>query len=297
MSAAADIHIPVLPDEVIKYLKPCSGGIYVDGTLGLGGHSEAILQASAPTGRLIGFDWDSEAINYAEKRLKPFGERVVIVRRNFAELFGVLAEIGVDRIDGLLVDVGLSSLQLDQGKRGFSFLRDEPLDMRMDTRRHTTVAKLIQNSTAEELADIIFYYGEEKQARRIASAIVEARQKEAITRSKQLVEIIVKAVPRRFHPKKIHVATKTFQGLRIAVNRELENLARLIDETARVLKPGGRICVIAFHSLEDRIVKQKLNELDVLNVITKKPVVASQREVEANPRARSAKLRVAERAA
>ncbi|MDJ0621350.1 MAG: 16S rRNA (cytosine(1402)-N(4))-methyltransferase RsmH [Desulfocapsaceae bacterium] len=297
MSAAADIHIPVLADEVIKYLQPCSDGIYVDGTLGLGGHSEAILKASAPTGRLIGFEWDNNAIQHAKQRLKPFGERVVIVRRNFAELCEGLAEIGVDRIDGLLVDVGISSLQLDQGERGFSFLRDEPLDMRMDTRRQTTAAKLIQNGTAEELADIIFYYGEEKQARRIAAAIVKARKKKAIARSKQLVEIIVKAVPRRFHPKKIHVATKTFQGLRIAVNRELENLARLIDDAVRVLKPGGRICVIAFHSLEDRIVKQKLNEMDVLNVITKKPVVASQKEVEANPRARSAKLRVAEIAA
>lgn len=295
MSAAEDIHIPVLPDEVIEYLQPSSDGIYVDGTLGLGGHSELILRASTPAGRLIAFEWDRDAIEHAARRLEPFGERVVIVKKNFAELIEGLAGLGLDEIDGLLIDVGLSSLQLDQGQRGFSFLRDEPLDMRMDTRRRTTAAKLIQNGTAEELADIFYYYGEEKQARRIAAAIVAARRKEAIQSSKQLAEIIIKAVPRRFHPKKIHVATKTFQGLRIAVNRELENLARLIDDAAEVLKPGGRICVISFHSLEDRIVKQKLNEQDVFNVITKKPVIASSQEVKANPRARSAKLRVAEK--
>lgn len=295
MDTGTDIHIPVLPAEVIDYLQPASGGLYVDGTLGLGGHSEAILQVSAPTGRLIAFEWDSEAIERARLRLSRFVDRFVIVRRNFAELVEGLAEQEISRIDGLLVDIGLSSLQLDEGKRGFSFLRDEPLDMRMDTRGKTTAAKLLRDATTEELADILFYYGEEKQARRIAAAIVETRKKKAILSSKQLVELVVRAIPRRFHPQKIHVATRTFQALRIAVNRELENLVRLIEAAAEVLTPGGRICIITFHSLEDRIVKQKFNEMDDFNIITKKPVVASLEEVKANPRARSAKLRVAER--
>lgn len=289
----ADLHIPVLLDEVLEYLEPQSGGTYVDGTLGLGGHSEAILKASAPEGKLICFDWDEDAIELAERRLKKFEPRYQIVRRNFAELKIGLQETGVKMIDGLLIDIGLSSLQLDMGGRGFSFLRDEPLDMRMDNRRQTTAAYLVNNSSEKELADIIYYFGEEKQARRIASELVQARKKEAIDTSKKLADLIAQAIPRRFHPKKIHVATKTFQALRIAVNTELENLSKILDDGVQFLRSGARFCVITFHSLEDRIVKKKFKENKSLEVLTSRPLVASENEVRQNPRARSAKLRVA----
>jgi 16S rRNA (cytosine1402-N4)-methyltransferase len=292
---AEQIHTPVLLNEVLTHLQPRTDGIYVDGTLGLGGHSEAILRASSPSGRIIAFDWDEDAIAFARQRLNVFGDRVSIIRRNFADLADGLAELGIEEIDGLLVDIGLSSLQLDRGGRGFSFLRDEPLDMRMDNRRRTTAAKLIEKCTEEELADIFYYYGEEKQARRIAAEIVAARKKNAITTSMQLAEIIARAIPRRFHPKKIHVATKSFQGLRIAVNTELENLAAVIDDAVGFLKQDARLCVISFHSLEDRIVKNKFREQEELEILTGKPIVASKAEVEQNPRARSAKLRVAVR--
>lgn len=293
--SAEKVHIPVLLQEVIHFLQPKSGGVYVDGTLGLAGHSEAILQASSPDGRLIAFDWDDRAIALAEQRLHKFAGRYQILRRNFAEIPASLKEQKISDVDGLLLDVGLSSLQLDMGGRGFSFLQDEPLDMRMDTRREINAADLLANCSEEELADIFYYYGEEKQARRIAAAIVETRKRERITTSKQLSNVVVKAIPRRFHPKKIHVATKTFQGLRIAVNTELENLSVILEGVAAHLKPGARLCVITFHSLEDRIVKNKFRQHSQLEVVTSKPVVASDEEIRINPRSRSAKLRVAAR--
>lgn len=290
---AGSIHVPVLLSEVMIHLNVKPGRVYVDGTLGMGGHTEAILKASYPDGRVIGFDWDEEAVAIAEKRLESFGERLTIVRRNFAELRKGLKEVGRTAIDGLLIDIGLSSLQLDRGGRGFSFQQDEPLDMRMDMRRLVTAAQLVNESSEEELADIIYYYGEEKQARRIAAEIVKARKKEEIVSSKQLSNIVVKAIPRRFHPKRIHVATKTFQGLRIAVNTELENLSGIIDNAAGFLVPGSPFCIISFHSLEDRVVKRKFREHPELEVVTKKPITASQDEVDRNPRSRSAKMRVA----
>ncbi len=290
---AERIHIPVLLQEVLHFLQPKSGGVYVDGTLGMAGHSEAILQASSPDGRLIAFDWDDKAIALAEQRLEKFTGRYQIIRRNFAEIPANLKEQKISDVDGLLLDVGLSSLQLDMGGRGFSFLQDEPLDMRMDTRREINAADLLANCSEEELADIFYYYGEEKQARRIAAAIVETRKRERISTSKQLSNVVIKAIPRRFHPKKIHVATKTFQGLRIAVNTELENLSIILEGVAAHLKPGARLCVITFHSLEDRIVKNKFRQHSQLEVVTSKPVVASDEEIRINPRSRSAKLRVA----
>lgn len=289
------IHASVLLSEALDFLQPKSGGIYVDGTLGLGGHTQAILQASVPEGRVIAFDWDENAVILAGKRLKEFKDRLTIVRKNFAELGLGLKELGVDQIDGLLIDVGLSSLQLDHGGRGFSFKRDEPLDMRMDTRKEVTAADLLARRTEGELADIFYYYGEEKQSRRIAKEIVKVRKKEVIATSKQLSDIVAHSIPKRFHPKKIHVATKVFQGLRIAVNAELENLAAIIDDAVGFLKPGARFCVITFHSLEDRMVKRKFSGHEDLEVITAKPVIASIEEVRANFRSRSAKLRVAAR--
>ncbi len=294
-SGIGAIHKPVLLREVLHYLQVSPGGVYVDGTLGLGGHSEAILAASAPDGRVIGFEWDEKAMELARKRLAVFGSRLTAVARNFAELGLGLKEAGCTAVDGILVDIGLSSLQLDSGGRGFSFLQDEPLDMRMDVRRKLTAADLLATSSEEELADILYYYGEERQARRIAAELVSARKKEKIETSAQLARIVSQAVPRRFHPKKIHAATRTFQGLRIAVNRELENLAALIDQAGEFLKPGARLCVISFHSLEDRIVKRRFRQHQDLEVITARPVVAGADEVGSNPRSRSAKLRAAAR--
>ena len=290
---ASRIHTPVLAQEVLHYLNPQPGGLYVDGTLGLAGHTEAILQASAPSGRVIGFEWDEDALAFARQRLKSYGERITIARRNFAELAEGLSDLGVSVIDGLLLDIGLSSLQLDRGGRGFSFMQDEPLDMRMDMRSEVTAAQLLAGCTEEELADILFYYGEEKQARRIAAEIVAQRKNLQIDTSKKLANLVVKAIPRRFHPKKIHVATKTFQGLRIAVNTELENLSNIIDVADRFLRPGAKFCIITFHSLEDRIVKRRFRSHDQFEVLTPRPVIASEKEVRDNPRARSAKLRVA----
>jgi len=287
------IHNPVLLEEVLHYLRVSAGCVYVDGTLGLGGHAEAILAASGPDGRLIGFEWDRQAMELAQRRLAPYGSRLTPVARNFAELGRGLEEAGCTEVDGILVDIGLSSLQLDSGGRGFSFLRDEPLDMRMDTRQGMTAADLLARSSEEELADIFYYYGEERQARRIAAEIVSSRKREKLETSKQLAGLVSRAVPRRFHPKKIHAATRTFQGLRIAVNRELENLAALIDQAGDFLKPQARLCVITFHSLEDRIAKRRFREHPDFEVITSRPVVAGADEAGSNPRSRSAKLRAA----
>jgi 16S rRNA (cytosine1402-N4)-methyltransferase len=292
---AEKIHIPVLLHECMQYLAPQSGKIYVDGTMGLGGHTERILQLSAPEGQVVAFDWDENAIVKATERLQPFGSRLQIQRRNFAEISQGLDSVGIDQIDGMMIDVGLSSLQLDMGNRGFSFQRDEILDMRMDSRQKVTAGSLLQTATEGQLADIFFYYGEERQARPIAAAIVAARKTEKIETTKQLVRVVARAVPKRFHPKRIHVATKVFQALRIAVNTELENLGTILDDGVKYLKPGARFCVISFHSLEDRIVKRKFRNNDSLIVLTSKPVLPTEEEIVANPRSRSARLRVAEK--
>lgn len=289
------IHRSVLLDECMGFLDPRPGRIYVDGTLGLGGHSREILARSGPDGKVIAFEWDESALLRSTERLQTYAERLTIVRRNFADLALGLDELGVREIDGLLIDIGLSSLQLDMGERGFSFQRDEPLDMRMDNRNRTSARDILATCSEQELADIFYYYGEERQARPIAAAICEYRAHEKIEGTRQLVSIVAHAVPKRFHPKKIHVATKVFQALRIAVNTELENLARILDDGVRFLKPGARFCVISFHSLEDRIVKRKFKNNELLEVLTAKPVVPSAEEVDGNPRSRSARLRVAQK--
>lgn len=291
----AQVHCSVLPVEVEHYLAPRPGGLYVDGTLGLGGHTEMILRQSSPDGRVIAFEWDEEAIARSQVRLQPFGERVTIVRRNFAEIGAGLAELGIEQVDGILIDIGLSSLQLDLGGRGFSFKRDEPLDMRMDNRREMTAASLLATCTEEELADIFFYYGDEKQARPIAREIVRVRYPEKILTSGQLAAVVARAIPRRFHPEKIHVATKVFQALRIAVNSELENLAQILDDAPPLLRSGARFCVISFHSLEDRMVKRKFREQHNMAVLTAKPILPTELEIAENYRSRSARLRVAVR--
>jgi 16S rRNA (cytosine1402-N4)-methyltransferase len=288
-------HQPVLLQETLGFLAPHSRGIYVDGTLGLGGHSLEILKRTAPDGRVIAFEWDERAIALAQERLQEFAERLTIIRRNFSEISEGLSEIGIREVDGILIDIGLSSLQLDQGERGFSFQQDEPLDMRMDQRRKVTAASLLASSTEQELADIFYYFGEERQARPIAARIVKAREERAILTSKQLAVLVAQAVPKRFQPKRIHVATKVFQAIRIAVNTELENLFAVLDQAVPLLKAGGRFCVISFHSLEDRIVKRKFRDNEFLKVVTVKPVTPKACEIAENPRSRSARLRVAEK--
>ena len=282
-------------EEVVTCLAPKDGGLYVDGNLGLGGHTERILEICGPTGQVVGFDWDAAALTLAQERLARFAGRIRFVHENFTSIKETLMELGIGTIDGLLLDLGLSSLQLDASGRGFSFKGSEPLDMRMDQRQTTTAAELVNEASEEELADIFFYYGEEYQARRIAQWIVEARRKERIVSTDQLVALVDQAIPKRFHPKKIHVATKVFQALRIAVNRELDSLERILADGATLLAPGARFCVISFHSLEDRLVKQAFRENPLLEVITPKPLTPGRAECLRNPRARSAKLRVAAR--
>jgi 16S rRNA (cytosine1402-N4)-methyltransferase len=287
------VHLPVLLDEVIHYLAPRDGGLYVDGNLGLGGHSGAILAASSPGGRVVGFDWDEDALAQARVNLERFAGRVEFVRRNFAEIKEALPGMGLDKVDGLLLDLGLSSLQLDGSGRGFTFQGSEPLDMRMDVSRPETAADLLNRASEQELADIFYLYGEERQARRIASRVVDVRRKIPLATTDQLVKIVENAVPRRFWPKKIHVATKVFQALRIAVNRELDNLEKILGSVTDIVKPGGRICIISFHSLEDRLVKRAFRNNPALVPLTAKAVTAAEHEIMVNPRSRSARLRVA----
>lgn len=294
---SADIHQPVLLEEVIAMLRVVSGSVYMDGTFGLGGHTREILKRSAPSGKVIAFEWDEKAIVHGLKNIEDFPGRLTMVRRNFAEIDLGLHEAGFTKVAGILIDIGCSSLQLDKGERGFSFQQDEYLDMRMDQRREITAADIIATAKKEELADIFYYYGEEIQSKRIAQVIFEQRKKEAIRTSGQLADLVAKAIPRKYHPAKIHVATKVFQALRIAVNEELANLSMILEKGAEHLVAGGRFCVIAFHSLEDRIVKRKFAANKHLEVITKRPIVPAAREIKANPRSRSARMRVAERLA
>lgn len=306
-------HRPVMPAEVLEYLSPRPGGVYVDGTLGGAGHARLILDASAPDGILAGFDRDPAALAVARERLACFGERFRPVSGNFSEMGRVLSGFGIGAIDGFLLDVGVSSHQLDTAERGFSFLADAPLDMRMDTSADGTAADLVNGLDEAELARIIKEYGEERWARRIASFIVKARLSAPIERTSQLVDIVKGAIPRGAWEERIHPATRTFQALRIAVNDELGSLERGLDAALELLSPGGRGVVISFHSLEDRIVKNTFRRfaqgctcpralprcvcgnVPRIRILTGKPVMAGESEVAENPRARSAKLRAAEK--
>jgi 16S rRNA (cytosine1402-N4)-methyltransferase len=296
-SSLRKVHQPVLLEEAVGMLQVIPGGIYMDGTFGLGGHTKEILKRSAPDGKVVAFDWDEEAIKLGLENVGSCRDRLHVVRRNFREIGHGLKEAGVQVVDGILIDIGLSSLQLEAEGRGFSFNRNEPLDMRMDRRRSVTAAQIVADSTEEELADIFYYYGDEKQARRIAAEIVKQRKKRKIEMTGQLAQIVGASIPRKFHPAKIHVATKVFQALRIAVNEELANLGEILEKVPDHLKPKGRICIISFHSLEDRIVKRTLARTRELKVITRKPITPNDSEIRKNPRARSSRLRVAERAA
>jgi 16S rRNA (cytosine1402-N4)-methyltransferase len=292
-------HVPVLTAEVLRQLRPEPGGVFVDCTVGLGGHTRALLEAGAT--RVIGLDRDEDALALARTTLSAFADRVDLVHADYRTLEDVLDGRGVERVDGALADLGVSSMQFDEPGRGFSFQRDEPLDMRMDRTSATTAASLIAASTEQELADTIYAYGEERFSRRIARALVAARREAPVDTTGRLAAIVRRAVPTRGY-QRIDPATRTFQALRIWVNRELDGLDRFLETAARRLRVGARLVIITFHSLEDRIVKHTLRALAqgeraVLKVLTKKPVSPDEDEVRRNPRSRSAKLRAAERLA
>ena len=291
-------HVPVMTAEALQFLRPERGGLYVDCTVGLGGHTRALLEAGAT--RVIGVDRDEDALARARMALAPWHDRVELVHADYRSLDAVLEARNIDRVDGALADLGVSSLQFDASGRGFSFQRDEPLDMRMDRSVGETAAELVARTSERDLADVIFQYGEERFSRRIARAIVDARAESPIDTTGRLASIVRHAVPRRGYTR-IDPATRTFQALRIWVNRELDGLDRFLEAAARRLRAGARLVVITFHSLEDRIVKhtfRALQQTDALvEVLTKKPIIPGDAEVERNPRARSAKLRAAERMA
>lgn len=306
-------HAPVMPEEMLEGLGCAPGGIYVDGTLGGGGHALEILKAISPNGRLIGIDRDDEALKAASKTLEPFGNRVTLVKENYRDIKKVLKDLGIDKVDGILLDLGVSSYQLDSPERGFSFRFEARLDMRMDTSQGITAFDIVNTYGADELEKIFKDYGEERDARRIARAIDRARSTRPVETTGDLVRIILATIPKRFQPRQIHPATRVFQALRIAVNDELGSLEQGLRDGVDVLGSGGRMVVISFHSLEDRIVKTTFRELSTgcvcpprvaVCVCGKKPVVRlvkrgaikpSEEEMKKNPRARSAKLRTAEK--
>lgn len=306
-------HQPVLYQEIIHAIQPQQGGLYVDGTVGAGGHAWGILQASSPDGRLLGLDLDPQALALAQERLAPFRERVVLRRASYHNLRQQMAELGWPAVNGILLDLGASSMQFDTPERGFSFLADAPLDMRFDPSKPVTAADLVNSLSEAELADLIYRYGEERWARQVARAIVRARP---LYTTHQLARVVSGAVRRKDSESRsggIHPATRTFQALRIAVNDELQTLEVALPEALAALTSGGRLAVISFHSLEDRLVKQFLRRESrdclcppkqpictcshraSLREITPRPIRPQPAEREANPRSRSAKLRVAEK--
>ena len=330
---AAPAHISVLYAETLAALAPQAGGRYIDGTLGWGGHSAGILEATAPDGQVLGIDQDPQALTAAQQRLATYGDRFHAARGNYRTLDSIAAQQGWHAVDGILLDIGVSSPQLDTAERGFSFQADAPLDMRMDPEGAITAADLVNDLPEDELANVIYRYGEERLSRRIAQRIVEHRRQQSITRTIQLADVVARAVGGKRGP--IHPATRTFQALRIAVNDELGALEEGLAAATRILKPHGRLVVITFHSLEDRIVKEWMREessicllppkieigacphllalrqagprpciyptgrdcdyIPRLEVLSKKPITATAEELAHNPRARSAKLRAAER--
>ena len=303
-------HIPVLLNEIIDMLSPESEGIYIDGTIGLGGHTSAILDASIPNGRVIGIDLDPYALELTSDRLGDRNNRLTLVHGNFRDLDQILTQNSVSAVDGILLDLGVSSMQLNTPDRGFSFLSSGQLDMRMNPNQRVSALKIVNETKTEQLANIIYEFGEERWSRRIARAIERVRKTSKITTTQQLAETISAAIPRKKRYQRIHPATRTFQALRIAVNQELESLDIVLNHAITALKSGGKLCVISFHSLEDRIVKRRFRELakpsndlnpqlahqklipPPIEIVTKRPITASEEEISKNPRARSAKLRV-----
>ena len=301
-------HQPVLYKEIIHALQPRNGGRYVDGTLGAGGHARGILEASAPDGQLLGLDVDPQALALARKTLAPYEQRIHLAQASYTSLSAQLAQLQWDAVDGIVLDLGASSMQFDTPERGFSFMHDAPLDMRFGPSALQTAADLVNKLSERELADLIYQYGEERESRKIARAIVKARP---LHTTRELVAVIESVSPRRGD--RVHPATRTFQALRIAVNEELASIEEVLPQAVTGLRSGGRLVVISFHSLEDRIVKdffrehskdlinppyEQIYEVELkatLKEVTRKPITPSDEEIKNNPRARSAKLRIAEK--
>ncbi len=306
-------HVSVLLNECIENLNIKPDGFYVDCTMGGAGHSKEIAKKLSKDGKLICFDQDINAINIAKERLSEFEDRVILIHSNFENIKEELEKIGIESIDGVLADLGVSSHQLDEAFRGFSYMNDAPLDMRMDDRSKMSAWDVVNTYSADELHEIIKNYGEENWAKRIAQFIVEARNENEINTTFELVEIIKKAIPKKARIDGPHPAKRTFQAIRIEVNNELGVIKKMIDDSVSMLNKKGRICIITFHSLEDRIVKNEFKQLSLdcicppelifcacdkkseIKIITRKPILPTDKEVEINPRSRSAKLRVAEK--
>ncbi len=309
----SNYHVPIMLGETMELLKPARGGVFVDGTLGGGGHAKAVLERLPEGSRLIGIDRDADAIAEAEKRLQRFQNAFTAVHGNFFQMKSLLNGLSVDRVSGILLDLGVSSHQLDEGKRGFSYHADAPLDMRMDASAPFRACDVVNGYSFEELARVIREYGEERYAGRIASAILREREKHSLDSTSELADIIKGAIPAATRREGPHPARRTFQALRIEVNGELEGLRRALDDAEGLLEKDGVLTVITFHSLEDRIVKQAFrdyenpctcdprapmctcNKLPTSRILTKKPLIASEEEVNKNPRSRSAKLRAVQK--
>jgi 16S rRNA (cytosine1402-N4)-methyltransferase len=313
METPGQQHIPVLLDEVIALLRCGSGGVYADLTVGGGGYTQAILQSTAPDGVVLGLDHDPEALAYARERLQSFHGRLILRQGNFARAPEIMQELRFGPADGIVADLGVSSLQLDDPARGFSFQQDGPLDMRMDQGQTQNAADLVNLLPERELVQLIFALGEDRWAKRIVRAIVLHRQLKPFTRTLELAEVIAQAVPKSSDTRRIHPATRTFQALRLAVNHELENLQEFLAHLLDLLKPGGRLCIVAFHSLEDRLVKQQFKSWaspcrcprdlplcqcsaqPLVRLLTRKALRPKEQEIRTNPRARSARLRAIEK--
>jgi len=295
---AIKYHIPVMVYEVIDYLKLAPGKVIVDTTIGTGGHSLEIIQRILPGGRLIGIDRDEDSLAIARERLHDFGTACEFMHGNYADMDVILQRISIRNIDGALFDLGLSSYQLQDADRGFSFQKEGPLDMRFDRSSFISAYDLINNLNEDELSSMLWNFGEERWHNRIAHVLVQERQKHAITTTRELSDLVIKALPHKYRYYRIHPATRTFQAIRIAVNRELEIIGTGINKAIEFLNKSGRICVISFHSLEDRIVKlsfRKLAAEGVIKIITPKPLTPEMPEIKENPLSRSSKFRVAEK--
>jgi 16S rRNA (cytosine1402-N4)-methyltransferase len=313
MEPSCQQHMPVMLDEVVAVLQCRPGGLYVDATVGGGGYAEAILLRSGPDGVVLGLDRDPEALAFARQRLRYFRGRLILRKANFAELPTVMVEFGFGPVDGIVADLGISSLQLDDPARGFTFQQDGPLDMRMDQGGERTAADLVNLLPEKELRDLILMLGEERYARRIARAIVSRRKVKPFDRTLELAEMVTYVVPKSSDTRRIHPATRTFQALRLAVNHELANLEQFLSNALDLLKPGGRLCIVAFHSLEDRMVKQcfkswvspcrcpadlplcQCGARPLVRLLTRKVFRPREQEIQTNPRARSARLRAVEK--
>ncbi len=313
MEISKPIHRSVMTEEVMSYLITRPEGIYVDATLGMGGHTKSILEYTNSRSLVIGLDVDEEAISISRDILSKYNGHVIYRNSNFSDIDKVLDSLDIREVDGIVADLGMSSYQIESSERGFSFMREEPLDMRMDPRLRFTAYDLVNEMTMDEISRVLKMYGEEKWSRRIAKRIVETRKDSPIKTSAELARVVSLAIPKKFHPAKIHPATKTFQALRIAVNNELENIREFIGKAVYRLRIGGRLVVISFHSLEDRLVKTIFRKLSspcvcppgmpecgcgkkqVLKVLTRSPIIPGDEEILNNLRARSAKMRVGER--